>query len=451
MQTPWAILLCKFNDATSEPYPRQRYEELFTTAGAGKFSLVEFFRDMSHGKLDLTGSQVFGWLTLDKKRSDYVGNGKNQQGREELIAWARQAAVNAGIDLSPFFSVVVSMNVPTDLFGGPSGVVCADGRYKENGMSGLSPSLVAQEMGHVYGLNHSRADGSPDDYKDRWDVMSTAGDAFMTPHPNFTELGALGRAVFRVGPGLNAANMWSRDWLDVTRIWTADLEHHGTTIHLRPLHRVDLPGYLVARVGRFFFEFRILELWDAGIYQSAVLVHDFWNGNSYLHTGTGGNQSLRSGDAFQTGDPSDPLGAFLRVTVTNIDPHSRTATLHVIRKRDRHPKTGPALVLEGVSSDGGGYVIVGPKIEKIPPWSPLQAIIDAIAEIQASETVSNGVARDLIQTEAFQRIATLASVQVARTRSFRAPVAPISGPEGDGSESDLTGASTAAIHGQNDL
>ena len=78
--------------------------------------------------------------------------------------------------------------------------------------------------------------------------------------------------------------------------------------------------------------------------------------------------------------------------------------------------------------------IVGPKIEKIPPWSPLQAIIDAIAEIQASETVSNGVARDLIQTEAFQRIATLASVQVARTRSFRAPVAPISGTEGDGSE-----------------
>ena len=75
---------------------------------------------------------------------------------------------------------------------------------------------------------------------------------------------------------------------------TADLEHHGTTIHLRPLHRVDLPGYLVARVGRFFFEFRMLELWDAGIYQPAVLVHDFWNGNSYLHTGTGGNQSLEA-------------------------------------------------------------------------------------------------------------------------------------------------------------
>ena len=48
--TPWAILLCKFSDDASEPYPRQRYEELFTTAGSGKFNMVDFFRDMSHGR-----------------------------------------------------------------------------------------------------------------------------------------------------------------------------------------------------------------------------------------------------------------------------------------------------------------------------------------------------------------------------------------------------------------
>jgi hypothetical protein len=175
VKTPWAILLCKFKDDSSEPYSRHRYEELFTSAGAGKLNLVDFFRDMSHGKLDLSGSQVFGWLTLDKDRSEYVGSGANQQGRQDLISWARKAAVDDEVDLTPFFSVVVSTNVPVDLFGGKwlggSGVVCDDDRGK-NGMSNLSPSLIGQEMGHVYGLDHSRADGSTADYMDQWDVTS---------------------------------------------------------------------------------------------------------------------------------------------------------------------------------------------------------------------------------------------------------------------------------------
>ena len=36
------------------------------------------------------------------------------------------------------------------------------------------PSLLAHEMGHVYGLQHSRISGSTDDYKDPWDIMSAA-------------------------------------------------------------------------------------------------------------------------------------------------------------------------------------------------------------------------------------------------------------------------------------
>jgi hypothetical protein len=44
VQTPWAILLCKFQDNASEPYSRQRYEELFTSAGAGKLHMVVFLR-----------------------------------------------------------------------------------------------------------------------------------------------------------------------------------------------------------------------------------------------------------------------------------------------------------------------------------------------------------------------------------------------------------------------
>ncbi len=147
--SPWAVLLCKFKDDNSEPYGRQRYEDLFTGSGLGKLNMVDFFRDMSHGKLDLSGSEVFGWYTLDKNRSEYTGLGS----RNDLIDWARQKATAGGVNLSRFFSVVVCLNVPTDLFGGGSGVVCDDGRWP-NGMSSLSPSLLGQEMGHTYGLTY---------------------------------------------------------------------------------------------------------------------------------------------------------------------------------------------------------------------------------------------------------------------------------------------------------
>src|SRR5215212_3775055 len=141
-QTPWAILLCKFKDnVTAEPFTQQRFEELFTSSGAGKFNMLDFFQDMSHGLLDLSGSQVFGWFTLNKNSSEYTGSGANLQGRRDLITWARQAAIDKKVDLSKFFSVVVFMNVSTDLFGGPAGVVCHPDQAP-NGMSSLSPSIL---------------------------------------------------------------------------------------------------------------------------------------------------------------------------------------------------------------------------------------------------------------------------------------------------------------------
>jgi hypothetical protein len=90
-------------------------------------------------------------------------------------------------------------------------------------------------MGHGYGLSHSCADGSTADYMDQWDVMSTAG-ASMAPHPHFTEIDVRGNRVFLMGPGLNAANMASRKWLDESRVWTTSNRGFDTVVKLRPLH-----------------------------------------------------------------------------------------------------------------------------------------------------------------------------------------------------------------------
>ncbi|MGH8856681.1 MAG: hypothetical protein ACREXG_01405 [Polaromonas sp.] len=422
--SPCAVLLCKFSDDSSEPYPRQRYEQLFTPAGAGRFNMVDFFADMSHGQLDLGGSKVFGWYTLPKKKSDYAGSGINPQGRQDLINWARAAAAEDVPDFSVYKPVVVCTNVSIDLFGGPGGVVC-DARAP-------SPSLLGQEMGHAYGLDHSRAAGSGADCNDPFDTMSTAGWPTMGNHPVFTELDAQGQPLFQVGPGLNAANMWSMDWLDPSRVWSADAEEYGTTVELRPLHRHDLAGYLVARVGEFFFELRLPERWDSGIAEAMVLVHTFSDGHSHLHrehvpTGPGealriARQSLLAGSRFQVGDESDPLGRLIQVHVAAIDPQARTATLIVRRHVDRHPKAGPALGIgPGVWTDAGGLVIVGGKLVRIPPRSPLLETLSDLATLAESESLRQGVLRDGLQRQLLQAISSRMDAQRSRMSLFREP------------------------------
>ena len=58
--------------------------------------MVDYFRDMSHGKLDLSESEVFGWFALDKKHVDYPGI----TGRRTLIKWARTVAMAKGGSIS---------------------------------------------------------------------------------------------------------------------------------------------------------------------------------------------------------------------------------------------------------------------------------------------------------------------------------------------------------------
>jgi hypothetical protein len=170
MQTPWAVILCKFKDATEEPFSKQYYKDLFTVDDAGSpWNMVRYFNDYSHGALDLTGTQVFGWYQLDKTVDQY--NALDGVARRELIKWARQAALDGGVGagvLNSFYSTVVCTNGWKDIGAwtgdSPTGVVA-------QGTTPI-PAVLGEEMGHVYGLNHSRIDGSQADYTDPWDGMS---------------------------------------------------------------------------------------------------------------------------------------------------------------------------------------------------------------------------------------------------------------------------------------
>ncbi len=406
IKSSWAVLLCKFNDDLTEPFTRDYYEDLFTASGVGSQNMVDFFRDVSHGNLDLSDTRVFGWYTLNQKRSEYTGLAT----RNDLLNWARQAATVNEDDLSQYVSVVVCMNIQTDLFGGGAGVVCDN--------LSTDPRLLGQEMGHFYGLDHSRADtiepcgdDSTIDYKDFWDVMSTAGCAFSAPHPRYS----------LIGPGLNAANMASRGWLDESRVWDMSNRSFNTVVQLRPLHRRDLPGYLAARLGDYLVEFRNKEGWDAAIPRPAVLIHRFEDNHSYIVSANDGEQDLVGGSVFGTaieipGVLSDTRG--IEVLEINADQQFAKVRLHRLSTRvnyivpEERPFRNPGVAWA---------VIVDNNIFRISPRSPLLKTLEHVALYENSEAISSVQLRNAVRLEALSAIVALAQDQIQTLQAFRQP------------------------------
>lgn len=277
MRTPWAILLCKFRDDgnasngndLAEPMSRNAYIQFFTPQNPPIQNVAHYFQAASFGTIQLDGTQVFGWFTLPLTQGQYSDRvrANRDAGRQEAVDLARQVAQAAGHNLDAFFGVVVHMNVPTDLFGSPGQVLC-DG-------NALTPELLGHEMGHGYGLAHSRVLGSTQDYQDMWDIMSAMNThAYSLPNGN----GA------RIGPLLTTANAREMGWLNEERIWKGNAEGFSTEIELRALSRYTETGYLAAQIpDGTLIEFRNKEGWDLGIPESVVLIHHFESGHSYLH------------------------------------------------------------------------------------------------------------------------------------------------------------------------
>jgi hypothetical protein len=328
--TPWAILACEFSDGGGTPVGDLDYmRNLYTDAGVGTGNLVDFFDVMSHGAVDLRGSRVFGWLDLKRPRTDYIGDvprDKTPAGklsREGLIALAKSVAVENGIDLTPFFSVVVATSPAVDLCGYrvPLGVIAA---------TNSTPQLIAQEMAHNYGLEHARSYQGvfeSGEYGDPTDIMSG---------PNCR--GTYARYGL-TGPGLNAAAMHGRGWLDESRIRRIDkeAEQFPITIDLRPLHARQLPGYLAVAMDDVYFEFRDLDGFDEGLAFPSILVHYLSDNVSYIYNGYTSDYGLRVGGKFTRGGESVPELPRTTATVDAIDPVNRTATVTV----DYRPGTGP--------------------------------------------------------------------------------------------------------------
>jgi hypothetical protein len=423
IQSPWAVLLCKFNDDDSDPLSMDFYGELFTSAGNGRFGMVDFLKSSTHGALDASGTQLFPNIMLPMARADYLSSGTIADGRNALIATAKAAASAAGINLSLFYNVFVCMNVQTDLCGGVNGVICDPAIDPRDGVAGLSPSLLGQEMLHGYGLQHSRHDGSEADYGDDWDVMSTKG-PYMAPHPFWHDP----KRRFVIGPGLNAANADAQGWL-AGRIWTSSNSEYTAVVQLRPLFRDDLPGWAGARVGAVYFEYRTQEAWDAAIPNPCVLAHTFSDTHSYIMDTTpsiSANGLLPASEEFFAGSSYDrgsstgaaSLGPWTRVDVVSIEAEVATLSIHV--HADHRPVVGPGSVFGGIAQDGGGILILNGKVIRIPPRSPEEGLVSLVAQLAAAREIApqlQGVAR----RAALVSLSAQVQNEMASIDAFRSP------------------------------
>jgi hypothetical protein len=421
---PWIVLVCQFSDDADPANVLVRnlpgldpaaladtgtvldlFKMFFTTQGNNTFNAIRYFNEMSHGTIDLNDSQVVVVnLNWTKAQADALAINPGGASYEAMVTTAAQtAAQQQGVQLQNFYGIVITSHYMLSMAQGgsiPGGAIVVgpvgwagmDYRWvRNNGIQSWG-----QEMGHGFGLDHSRIDGNPADYMDPWDVMSTRN-AFSGPDPNY---GAR-------GPGINAWNMRCRSWLDETRVWHCPLGTFKQTLQLRPLHRKDLVGYLAAELPplnhtsgfpQYLVEYRKRENWDNGIPRSCVLVHrfegalgQFMGTHSYVMKGTKGQSDLVAGDSFGMTTWFGPVGPQLHVI--SIDDNTSTATLLLEMYQDHGWYPPPLYNPWWWIETRGGLVPPGPP----PPWDVINRLSAIAALAQIAQTAAPDLRRSVLE------------------------------------------------------
>ena len=185
---PMSVLLCKYSDSPTPIDGIDFYRRFFTGANG----LQKYWQDISDGAIDLDGSVVRGWFTIDKT-TEAAKASKRDIKINDCVNQARKDGYTRPDD----HILVVVTSPGIDAFGYRGVTFLAEG---------MSLSLASHEIGHGMGFSHSFSEdtsycnaewASEGEYGNWWDVMSHG----VTYQRN--DVGELRSG----GPGLNAYHL----------------------------------------------------------------------------------------------------------------------------------------------------------------------------------------------------------------------------------------------------
>lgn len=166
----------RYPDSPVVPLPDPEYFESMLVGSKGT-SLDEYWREVSYGEIDLAGSEVVGWYTLPKRRSEYILS-DNQTVGVHAIAIDAVALADLDVDFEGVYGINIVFDTDiSDSARGGTVKVNVDGADRYLGATWLPPwawrshSVSAHEIGHAFQLPHSRGPYGRD-YDSIWDVMS---------------------------------------------------------------------------------------------------------------------------------------------------------------------------------------------------------------------------------------------------------------------------------------
>jgi M6 family metalloprotease-like protein len=283
---PWAVVLCRFKGSPPDPTLEQPIETFYRDAfSPGGASLVDYWREVSLGAVDITGSRVLGWLEVALPRSQAGGAPDSSPpgpGRSGLINAAvdavRRQVGNNALDGLAGPIAVYTQNWSKN--GAPAGATWQtpgwypfwiDGSADGMGRVALTPphngNITAHEMGHVLGMGH---DVGPDlmtssDYSDPCCIMSQNG-SFSHPRWNVG-----------FGPAVCLPHLVQRQWINPSRVLRDDggwlSQPQGVVLPLAPVTHPEARANLGVRLAYsgpagnwdYYLEYVIPTDWNRGV------------------------------------------------------------------------------------------------------------------------------------------------------------------------------------------
>ncbi len=263
---PYATLLCKFSDVAREPLTPAYFDRLMFQ---GPESLDQYWRRVSYGKIDLTGSKAYGWFNMPRPRNAYRYDAPDSANLEAL-ARDCAAAADGQVDFKPYTGINLVFNQCINRPRGGEMALTLDGERRRYRLTWLCPGasadhqIVAHEMGHSFGLTHSE-NAAGDEYGNTWDVMSIAG--YCAPDSPF---GYLAQEPIAVNKDLLG-------WIPTARKFLSPGGEARTVVLNAPEEGKD--GYLIAEIplgrGRMYtVEARLRAGFDHALPASGVLIHE---------------------------------------------------------------------------------------------------------------------------------------------------------------------------------